>query len=161
MSQSSPLSHVDSQGRAVMVDVGGKEETPRQATASAQVLFPEGLLARVMDGDLPKGAVIEVARIAGIQAAKRTADLIPMCHPLALDTVEVRMIPHTNENVLEIQCTCKMTGKTGVEMEAMVGASLAALTIFDMTKAMSKGISIQETRLLQKSGGKSGPWTAQ
>jgi cyclic pyranopterin phosphate synthase len=161
MSQSSPLSHVDSQGRAVMVDVGGKEETHRQATASAQVLFPEGLLARVMDGDLPKGAVVEVARIAGIQAAKRTADLIPMCHPLILDTVEVRMIPDTNENVLEIQCTCKMTGKTGVEMEAMVGASLAALTIYDMTKAMSKGISIQETRLLRKSGGKSGPWTAQ
>ena len=144
-----------------MVDVGGKDETQRAATASARVLFPPGFLARVMDGDLPKGAVVEVARIAGIQAAKRTADLIPMCHPLALDQVEVTLVPHAEDHTLEVQCTCKTTGKTGVEMEAMVGASLAALTVYDMTKALSKGISIEQTRLLRKSGGNSGTWTAQ
>jgi len=152
------LSHLDDQGRARMVDVGRKPVTLREAEAEARVVFPAGAYARLLDGDLPKGGVVEPARLAGIQAAKRTAELIPLCHPLALDRVEVEITAQEAERALVVRCTAQAEGRTGVEMEAMTGAAGAALTVYDMTKALDKGIRIEGLRLLRKSGGKSGPW---
>ncbi|MDE0904031.1 MAG: cyclic pyranopterin monophosphate synthase MoaC [Planctomycetota bacterium] len=156
----SSLSHV-TEGvdgpRARMVDVSHKHETHREATARAIVEFPEGLLGGILREGGPKGPVLEVARIAGVGAAKQTGLLIPLCHPLGLDGVDVE-IRQVDENRLEVLCTAVCTGRTGVEMEAMTGASVAALTLYDMTKALSKGITIQRVELLAKSGGKSGPW---
>ncbi len=156
------LSHVQGEGesaRAVMVDVSAKEPGRRVAVAGASVVFPPGVLAQVLAGQGPKGPVLEVARVAGIQAAKRTAELIPMCHPLGLDHVELDLEP-SGEDVLTIRCTAVTTARTGVEMEALTGASLAALTVYDMTKALEKGIRIEGVRLLEKSGGRSGLWRA-
>ncbi|MEL6428813.1 MAG: cyclic pyranopterin monophosphate synthase MoaC [Planctomycetota bacterium] len=155
------LSHVeagpDGRARAVMVDVGGKEVTGRSALARAFVLFPPGVMGKALGGGGPKGPVVEVARIAGIQAAKRTGELVPMCHPLGLDHVSVECEPRS-EDRLEILCRASCSGRTGVEMEAMVGASIAALTVYDMAKALSKGIRIEAVELLEKTGGKSGTW---
>ena len=142
-----------------MVDVGGKEVSQRQATAEARVVFPNEAWAELMRGGNPKGGVVEPAKIAGIQAAKRTADLIPMCHPLLIDKVSVE-IEASQNNTLVVRCTVRVSGKTGVEMEAMTGASIAALTVYDMTKALSKGICLEKVRLLEKSGGKSGEWVS-
>lgn len=140
-----------------MVDVGDKEVTRRSATAEASLLFPPGVLGDILRGEGPKGPVIEVARIAGIMAAKRTGELIPMCHPLGLDAVEID-VDQVGDDTLRILCRAACGGRTGVEMEAMTGASVAALTVYDMTKAVSKGIEIQGVRLLEKTGGKSGHW---
>lgn len=155
------LSHVraDAQGRAhsVMVDVGGKPVTGRTALARAVVEFPEGLLGGLLASGGPKGPIEEVARVAGILAAKRTGDLIPMCHPLGLDVVEVDFA-RIGPDRLEIRCKTACSGRTGVEMEAMAGASIAALTVYDMTKALAKGIRIESVELLEKTGGKHGSW---
>lgn len=158
------LSHVTrgpGGAEARMVDVGGKPTTDREALAEAVVRFPAGLLERVLRGDGPKGPVLEVARVAGIQGAKRTGELIPMCHPLGLDLVEVRFESVAGDpDRLRVLCRARCSGRTGVEMEAMTGASLAALCVYDMTKAASKGIEVERLRLLRKSGGKSGEWAA-
>lgn len=140
-----------------MVDVGSKSTTARSATARAVVHFPDDVLEIALAGDGPKGPVTEVARVAGILAAKRTGELIPMCHPLALDHVEITF-ERTAPDRLEIRCRAACTGRTGVEMEALVGASVAALTVYDMTKAIDHGIVIETLELLEKSGGKSGLW---
>lgn len=142
---------------ARMVDVGDKVPTRRTALARARVVFPPGQLAAVLAGQGPKGPVTEVARVAGILAAKRTGELVPMCHPLALDHVEVTFA-RAGEDVLEVSCAARCTGPTGVEMEAMTGAAVAALTVYDMTKALSKGIRIEAVELLEKTGGRSGTW---
>lgn len=154
------LSHVGRGPRgaeARMVDVGGKAVSSREARARARIRFPEGVLRKVLAQAGPKGAVIEVARIAGIQGAKRTSELIPMCHPLALELVELE-IEEAGPDVLEVRCRALCSGRTGVEMEAMTGASIAALTVYDMTKGLSKGIEIESVVLLEKSGGRSGLW---
>lgn len=140
-----------------MVDVGAKASSAREALARATVEFPEGLMGRLVAGHGPKGPIQEVARVAGILAAKRTGDLIPMCHPLGLDVVELTFDERPGD-VLEIRCRAACHGPTGVEMEAMAGASIAALTVYDMTKAASKGIRIGAVELVYKSGGKSGTW---
>ncbi|MEW6072311.1 MAG: cyclic pyranopterin monophosphate synthase MoaC [Planctomycetota bacterium] len=153
-------SHLEAGGRrSRMVDVGEKRESARVAEARAFVRFPNGILARVLEGGGPKGPIEEVARTAGILAAKRTAELIPLCHPLGLDHVEIRFVPAAGER-LEIRCRAACTARTGVEMEAMVGASVAALTVYDMTKSLDHGIAIERIELVEKRGGKSGTWRA-
>jgi len=142
-----------------MVDVGAKSAEPRSALARALVCFPPGLRDLAWRGKGPKGPIAEVARCAGLLAAKRTAELVPLCHPLPLDHLEIDIEP-LGEDHLEIRCTARTVGRTGVEMEALVGASLAALTVYDMTKALDKGIRIECVELLEKSGGKSGGWKA-
>jgi len=150
----SRLSHFDEEGEARMVDVSGKPPTRREAEASAFVaMAPETLAALPQN---PKGNPLEVARIAGIQAAKRTAELIPMCHPLPLSHVEVRA--EATAGGIAIRATVATTAQTGVEMEALTAASVAALTVYDMCKAADKGITIREVRLERKTGGKSGEW---
>ena len=140
-----------------MVDVGKKVPSSRWALARARVAFPPGVLARVLSDQGPKGPIEEVARCAGILAAKRTAELIPMCHPLGLDHVELVFEPQDGD-FLEIRCRASCEGRTGVEMEALTGAALAALTVYDMTKALDHGIRIESLELLEKGGGKSGTW---
>jgi cyclic pyranopterin phosphate synthase len=142
-----------------MVDVGKKSTEPRAALARALVRFPRGLRDVAWRGQGPKGPIEEVARCAGMLAAKRTSELIPMCHPLALEHLELAFEPHGAQH-LAITCRARTTGKTGVEMEALVGAALAALTVYDMTKALHKGIRIERLELREKSGGKSGGWRA-
>ena len=151
---SDKLSHYDGAGKAHMVDVSAKPATRREATASAFVELSDAVLQALPDN--PKGNPLEVARFAGIQAAKQTSALIPMCHPLALSFVDVQatVVP----GGVAIEATAATTAGTGVEMEAMVAASIAALTVYDMTKALDKGIRIREVALLRKSGGKSGDW---
>jgi cyclic pyranopterin phosphate synthase len=154
------LSHVQSGpggGSARMVDVGAKSATERSASARASVRFPPGVLERALAGAGPKGPIEEVARVAGIQAAKRTSEWIPLCHPLPLDHVEVRFV-RAAPDVLEVHCSAACTARTGVEMEALVGASAAALCVYDMCKALSKEIAIERIELLAKAGGESGPW---
>jgi cyclic pyranopterin phosphate synthase len=151
----SELSHYDSSGRAAMVDVGAKQPTRRTATASAFVELSAAVLAALPAN--PKGNPLEVARIAGIQAAKRTADLIPMCHPLALTHVDVQA--EIAADGVRIRATAATTGPTGVEMEALIAAAVAALTVYDMTKALDKGIVIRSIQLEEKTGGKSGDFS--
>lgn len=150
------LTHFDSQGRAVMVDVGEKAETDRTATAQGRVVMRPETLRRVMDGEIGKGDVLGVARLAGIMAAKRTADLIPLCHPLALTSVTVDLRPVVEDNAVEITATCRLKGRTGVEMEALTAVSVASLTLYDMCKAIDRGMLVQDIRLSHKAGGKSG-----
>lgn len=140
-----------------MVDVGAKPVTARTALARATVVFPKGLLAKVLASGGPKGPVVEVARIAGVLAAKRTGGLVPLCHPLGLDHVDVEIEP-AGADRLEVRCRASCAGRTGVEMEALVGASLAALTVYDMTKALDPSIAIERIELLEKTGGKRGRW---
>lgn len=154
------LTHLDDQGRANMVDVTGKEVTSRQATAEAVITMLPETLSMIVEGKHKKGDVMAVARIAGIQAAKKTSDLIPLCHPLMLTSVKVYLEPELEHNQVRITATCKLAGKTGVEMEALTAASVAALTLYDMCKAVDKGMVVQQVRLLEKQGGKSGHWTA-
>jgi cyclic pyranopterin monophosphate synthase len=154
------FTHFDSEGRAVMVDVSGKDETERVAVAAASVLMQPETLALIRSGGVKKGDVLSVARLAGIMAAKRTPDLIPLCHPLALTSVTVDLACDPERNAVEITATCKLKGRTGVEMEALTAASVAALTVYDMCKAVDRGMTITDLRLLRKSGGKSGSYEA-
>ncbi|MEP0073638.1 MAG: cyclic pyranopterin monophosphate synthase MoaC [Marinomonas sp.] len=155
---SDKLTHLDHQGHAHMVDVSDKSVTKRTATAQAILIMRPSTLTKVIEGGLPKGDVLATARIAGIQAAKKTSDLIPLCHPLMLTKVSVE-INTISDRELEVLCTCALSGKTGVEMEALTGASVAALTLYDMCKAVDKGIVIKNVSLLEKKGGKSGDWS--
>ena len=152
------LTHLDETGAARMVDVGGKTATVRSATASGHIRMLPATLQAVRDGSGPKGDVLAAARIAGIMAAKRTGDLIPLCHPLALDTVSVDF--RFTDSGVEVTARAALTGKTGVEMEALTATSIALLTIYDMAKALEKGMVIENVRLLEKTGGKSGEWRA-
>jgi cyclic pyranopterin phosphate synthase len=154
----SELTHLDAQGRARMVDVGGKAETQRVAIAKGRIRMNAATLAALRDGTAPKGDVLAVARIAGIMAAKRTAELIPLCHPLALDAVSVEFA--FVEDGVEARATASLTGRTGVEMEALTAVSVALLTVYDMAKAIDKGMVISDIRLIEKRGGKSGDWRA-
>jgi indole-3-glycerol phosphate synthase len=154
------LSHVDTEGRARMVDVSAKDETDRVAVAGARVVMKPETLARVEAGDIAKGDVLAVARIAGIMAAKRTPELIPLCHPLALSSVEVELTCIPASSSVEVTATCRLKGRTGVEMEALTAASVAALTVYDMCKAIDRGMTVTDLRLLRKSGGKSGDFAA-
>ena len=154
----SNLTHLDEQGAARMVDVGGKAQSSRSATAAGRVRMSAETLAAVRDGSGPKGDVLAAARIAGIMAAKKTGELIPLCHPLALDTVSVDFT--FADNAVEVTARAALTGKTGVEMEALTAATIALLTLYDMAKALEKGMVIENVRLLEKSGGKSGDWRA-
>lgn len=155
-----PLTHLDSQGNAQMVDVGNKEKTQRSATAQAYITMKPETLQLIVSGGHKKGDVFAVARIAGIQAAKKCADLIPLCHPLMLTSVKVDLFAEPEVSRVRIEATCKLQGLTGVEMEALTAVSVAALTLYDMCKAVDKGMIISETRLLEKTGGKSGDWQA-
>ena len=141
-----------------MVDVGAKDVTQRIATAEASVRMQAETLALIHSGKAKKGDVLAVARIAGIQAAKKCSDLIPLCHPLPLTSVEISFDSDESASVITISATCKVTGKTGVEMEALTAASVSALTIYDMCKAVDRGMEITDVRLQEKSGGKSGDW---
>jgi cyclic pyranopterin phosphate synthase len=152
------LSHLDEQGRARMVDVSAKADTVRIATARGRVRMQPSTLALVLSGDVPKGDVIAVARIAGIMAAKRTGDLIPMCHPLPITGVTVDITADPAASTLEIEATARIVGKTGVEMEALTAVTVAALTIYDMCKAVDRGMTIEAVRLVHKAGGKSGEY---
>ncbi len=153
----SELSHIGDDGQARMVNVGEKEVTHRAATARSVVRLNAGAAKAVAEGG-PKGDVLGTARLAGIQAAKRTAELIPLCHPLGLDHVEVDATLDEAAGTVTITATASLSGKTGVEMEAMTAASVAALTIYDMVKAVQRDVVIEETRLITKTGGKSGDW---
>jgi len=154
------LSHFDTKGDAIMVDVSGKPETERVATAAATVRMKPETLSLILKGQMKKGDVLAVARLAGIMAAKRTSDLIPLCHPLALASVTVDLTPDPKRNAVDIIATCKLRGRTGAEMEALTAASVAALTVYDMCKAVDRGMTITDLRLLHKSGGKSGTYEA-
>ncbi len=154
----SGLTHLDSQGHARMVDVGGKAPTQRVAIAGGRIAMSPAALAAIRDGEVPKGDVLATARIAGIMAAKKTAELIALCHPLALDSVTVDFA--LTEIGVEVTATATLTGKTGVEMEALTAASIALLTVYDMAKAIDKGMVIEHVRLIEKRGGKSGDWKA-
>lgn len=153
------LTHIDETGAAHMVDVGNKAATHRIAVAEALVDMRADTLALVMDGNLPKGDVLAAARLAGIMAAKKTSDLIPLCHPLPVTSVKVD-IEQTSDTRLRIETRVKVTGQTGVEMEALTAASVAALTIYDMAKASDKAMQINGIRLIRKEGGKSGTYEA-
>jgi molybdenum cofactor biosynthesis protein MoaC len=154
------LSHIDSEGRARMVDVSDKDETDRVAVAGARVIMRRETLARIQAGEIAKGDVLTTARVAGIMAAKRTAELIPLCHPLTLTSVAVDLDCKPEQSAVEITATCRLKGRTGVEMEALTAASVAALTIYDMCKAIDRGMVVTDLRLLKKSGGKSGDYEA-
>ena len=150
------LTHLDDQGRANMVDVGHKDDTERTAIARGEIVMKPDTLALIRAGQMKKGDVLTVAKIAGIQAAKRASDLIPLCHPLALTKVDVELTFDQSLPGVQIQATAKTVGKTGVEMEALTAVSVAALTVYDMAKAAEKTMTIQNIRLVEKRGGKSG-----
>ncbi len=154
------LTHLDQQGHASMVDVTDKAVTSREATALAQVRMQPQTLQLILAGGHKKGDVLAVARIAGIQAAKRTHELIPLCHPLLLSAIKVELEPDVANSLVQIRATCRLSGQTGVEMEALTAASVAALTLYDMCKAVDRGMVIEQVRLLEKKGGKSGHWQA-
>jgi cyclic pyranopterin monophosphate synthase len=154
------LSHFDTKGAARMVDVSEKPETERVATATATVLMAKETLDLVLKGTAKKGDVLSVARLAGIMGAKRTPDLIPLCHPLALESVSVELTPDPARNAIDIAATCKVTGRTGVEMEALTAASVTALTVYDMLKSADRGMLITDLKLAYKTGGKSGTYEA-
>lgn len=153
------LNHFDRNGNAVMVDVSDKNESRRVAVACGKILVSGAVMDAVRGGTAAKGDVLGVARVAGIMAAKRTSDLIPMCHPLMLSKCAVDFELHPGENSIEAVCTVKTEGKTGVEMEALTGASVALLTIYDMCKAMDKTMTVTDVHLVRKEGGKSGLFT--
>ncbi|MEO9899923.1 cyclic pyranopterin monophosphate synthase MoaC [Nisaea sp.] len=154
----SELTHFDERGNAAMVDVGDKEITERIATAASTVTMAPATMKLIVDGGVKKGDVLSVARLAGIMGAKKTPDLIPLCHPLALTSVKVELTCDTDSNTVEIEATCKLKGRTGVEMEALTAVSIAALTVYDMCKAVDRGMKLNNIRLIHKAGGKSGDW---
>ncbi len=156
----SDLTHFDERGNARMVDVGAKDVTERVATARASVIMKPATLKLIRDKKASKGDVLTVAQLAGIMAAKKTPDLIPLCHPLALSSVDVTLSLDAKRNAVDIQATCKLKGRTGVEMEALTAVAVAALTVYDMCKAVDRGMVISEVKLLHKSGGKSGRFDA-
>ena len=153
------LTHFDASGNAAMVDVSAKPVTERSATARARVLMQEATLQMIVEGGAKKGDVLGVARLAGIMGAKRTAELIPLCHPLPIAAVSVDLAPAPPDAV-DIEATVRTTGRTGVEMEALTAVSVAALTVYDMCKAVDRGMRIEAVRLVHKSGGKSGEFIA-
>ncbi|MFO1256336.1 MAG: cyclic pyranopterin monophosphate synthase MoaC [Sphingomonadaceae bacterium] len=154
----SKLTHLDDQGKARMVDIGGKAESQRIAVAEGRIAMSAEALSAIRDGAVPKGDVLAAARIAGIMAAKKTAELIPLCHPLALDAVTVDFV--MEDDGVRVTATASLTGRTGVEMEALTAVSVALLTIYDMAKAIDKGMVLSGVRLVEKRGGKSGHWKA-
>lgn len=158
MSEKAPLTHLDADGNARMVDVGAKDISAREARAAARIRMQPETLRRIVAGDTPKGDVLAVARVAGIQAAKRTPELIPLCHQIALTSVEVHFSPDPDTGVLELETLAKCRDRTGVEMEALTAASVAALTVYDMVKAIDRGMTIEAVGLSEKLGGKSGHW---
>lgn len=154
----SDLTHFDEHGNAVMVDVSDKDVTERTATAEAWVVMRPETLARITRREIAKGDVLAVAQIAGIMAAKRTPELIPLCHPLPLSAVKIELDPVPERSAVRIRATCRVTARTGVEMEALTAASVAALTVYDMCKAIDRGMRIEGVRLVHKAGGRSGEW---
>ncbi len=154
------LSHIDARGRAKMVDVSDKPDTARAATAAGRIVMSPDTLALIQRGGVAKGDVLAVAQIAGIMAAKKTHELIPMCHPLQLTGINVILTPDEKAHVIDISATIRTTGKTGVEMEALTAVTVAALTVYDMCKAADRAMRIEKIRLLKKSGGKSGRYSA-
>ncbi len=157
----SELTHFDAQGNARMVDVGAKAETDRVAVAAGAVLMSPATMALIQAGGVKKGDVLAVAQLAGIMGAKRTPDLIPLCHPVALTAVEVTLTCDPTRNAVDILATCRTSGRTGVEMEALSAVAVAALTVYDMCKSADRAMRIADIRLLQKDGGKSGSWRAE
>ncbi len=157
----SGLTHFDAKGDAHMVDVSDKDVTSRTATARGAVIMAPETLQIITEGRAKKGDVLAVARLAGIMAAKRTPDLIPLCHPLALSKVAVELTPNPAESRVEIEATVKVTGRTGVEMEALTAVSAAALTVYDMVKAVDKAMRLTDIRLIHKDGGRSGEYVAE
>jgi cyclic pyranopterin phosphate synthase len=155
------LTHIDAEGNAVMVDVSAKDVTERTAVARASVLMQPATLKLIQDHGVKKGDVLSVAQLAGIMGAKRTSDLIPLCHPLNLSSVRVELTTDAARNAVDIEATCKLAGRTGVEMEALTAVSVAALTVYDMCKAVDRGMRIIDIRLVHKSGGKSGTYEAE
>jgi cyclic pyranopterin phosphate synthase len=155
----SDFTHFDASGNAVMVDISAKPATDRTATAKARVAMQPETLATIIAGRAKKGDVLGVARLAGIMGAKRTSDLIPLCHPLPITAVTIELTPDTAANAVEIEATVRTTGQTGVEMEALTAASVAALTVYDMCKAVDRGMRIEAIRVVHKSGGKSGEFS--
>jgi cyclic pyranopterin phosphate synthase len=156
----SELTHFDKEGNAAMVDVSSKSESERVAVATGSVLMEKATLATIMAGGMKKGDVLGVARLAGIMGAKRTPDLIPLCHPLNLSSVALELSCDPKRSAVDITATCKITGRTGVEMEALTAVAVAALTVYDMCKSIDRGMRLTEIRLLHKSGGKSGTYEA-
>ncbi len=154
------FTHFDKDGKAHMVDVSDKDVTERTATATGSVIMQTGTIAMIAGGDVKKGDVLSVARLAGIMGAKRTPDLIPLCHPLALTSVTLDLEIDINRNAIDITATAKLRGRTGVEMEARTAVAVAALTVYDMCKAVDRGMRIAEIRLTHKAGGKSGEFKA-
>tara|TARA_R110002110_G_scaffold399532_1_gene615415 strand:- start:333 stop:812 length:480 start_codon:yes stop_codon:yes gene_type:complete len=154
------FTHLDAEGNAVMVDVSAKDATERTATAKGSVIMAPETLQRILDRGVKKGDVLSVAQLAGIMAAKRTPDLIPLCHPLMLTSVKVDLTCDPARNAVDIQATCRLNGQTGVEMEALTAVTVAALTVYDMCKAVDRGMRIEDVRLTHKSGGKSGTFDA-
>ena len=157
---SKKLTHFDDRGNAHMVDVGAKGETERMAVARASVTMQTATLKLIRDKKAAKGDVLAVAQLAGIMAAKKTPELIPLCHPLSLSSVDVKLSLDSKRNAVDIEATCKLKGRTGVEMEALTAASVAALTVYDMCKSVDRGMVISELKLVHKSGGKSGTFNA-
>ncbi|MCK9496408.1 MAG: cyclic pyranopterin monophosphate synthase MoaC [Dehalococcoidia bacterium] len=155
------LSHLDEHGHARMVDVSAKDVTSRQATARGRVAMQPATLAMILEGRAPKGDVLATARIAGIMAAKRTHELIPLCHPLPVSGISVDLGPSEDGAGVEIEATVRVSGQTGVEMEALTAVSIAALTVYDMCKAVERSMQIEAVRLVEKSGGKSGDYVAE
>ncbi len=154
------LTHIDKDGNAVMVDVSDKSDTERTATAKGSIEMQPETMTLIQSGGVKKGDVLSIAQLAGIMGAKRTPDLIPLCHPLNLSSVKVNLTCDTDRNAVDITATCKLTGQTGVEMEALTAVSVAALTVYDMCKAVDKGMRIVNIRLTHKAGGKSGIFEA-
>ncbi|MEE2997776.1 MAG: cyclic pyranopterin monophosphate synthase MoaC [Pseudomonadota bacterium] len=156
----SKLTHIGEDGKAQMVDISDKNITDRTATAQGSVLMEPETLKLIVDGSVKKGDVISVARLAGIMAAKRTAEMIPLCHPLALNKVDVNITCDDSRNAVDIVATCRVNGRTGVEMEALTAVSAAALTVYDMCKAVDRSMQITDINLVHKAGGKSGEYRA-
>jgi len=156
---SGPLTHLDEHGRARMVDVGDKPVTERICVARAEVEMAPETLAAITEGRTPKGDVFATARIAGIQAAKRTDEWIPLAHPLPVESIEVQLTPDANASCVRVEATVRAHARTGVEMEALVAVSAAGLVIYDMCKAIDRGMTVTRVRLVQKTGGKSGVWS--
>ena len=155
------FSHIDADGKPVMVDVSDKEVTERTATAKGTVFMQAETVRRIVDGGVKKGDVLSVARLAGIMGAKKTSDLIPLCHPLSLTAIDVEMQCDTERNAVDITATCRLAGRTGVEMEALTAVTIAALTVYDMCKAVDRSMTIGDIRLTHKSGGRSGEYEAE
>jgi cyclic pyranopterin monophosphate synthase len=154
------LTHLDADGRPQMVDVGGKPITTRIAVAEGRIRTRESTLRTVLEAGTPKGDVLQISQIAGIMGAKRTSDLIPLCHPLPLDAVEVEIVPDASLPGFRVTATTRVQGRTGVEMEALTSVAVTLLTIYDMCKAVDRGMVIEQVRLLRKDGGRSGTWSA-